>query len=127
MAKTKTTFGQRFKAARERAKLTQTEFSEQLGFSSNVPVSNFESDAALPTVETLIKMAKLFGIDIHELLTGEPNPAIDVEVESLRKVKHGFRLIHNELKLRLGELQSLDRMVLDCEKVIETALKKVKK
>lgn len=127
MAKTKTTFGQRFKAARERVKLTQTEFAEQLGFSSHAAVTNFEADAAMPVAETLIKMAGLFGIDIHELLTGEPTSAVAVEVESLRNVKHGFRLILNELKPRIKALQSLDRAVKSCEDEIHNALKKIKK
>tara|TARA_Y100000034_G_C6764809_1_gene340882 strand:- start:337 stop:639 length:303 start_codon:yes stop_codon:yes gene_type:complete len=56
--------GERLKFARERAEMTQQELGDQLGKSPKY-VSDVENDRRMPSLETLIEMAKVTG-DIED-------------------------------------------------------------
>jgi len=116
------TFGERLLAERKQLGLSQAQFAERLGFSSNVPVSHYESDAVLPSAEALTRMGRDMKIDVHELLTGEPSPSLAVEVEAIRTVKHGFRELLNEVRVKTKGLKKLDRLIRACIEAIEAGL-----
>jgi len=84
-------FGERLRAKRRELKISPDEFAAQIGFNGPEAVLFLESGAMDPTADALIKMAKVYRIDIHELLTGEPGPAAAIELEALQEIKRGFR------------------------------------
>lgn len=61
------TLGLRIQAGRKAAGMSQEALGEQLGVSRQA-VSKWESDAAIPELENLIAMSRLFGVSIGALL-----------------------------------------------------------
>lgn len=69
--------GQRIKAAREKAKLTQSDLATILGYASPTAVSLIEDDKRSVKVETLEKIANELHQDVNYLATGKmPNVTI---------------------------------------------------
>lgn len=69
--------GQRIKAAREKAKLTQSDLAVLLGYTSPTAVSLIEDDKRSVKVETLEKIAGVLHQDVNYLATGKmPNVTI---------------------------------------------------
>lgn len=60
-------FGKRVADFRRKLKLSQAELGERLGVSSQA-VSKWETGAALPDIDLLLEMSKLYGVSINELL-----------------------------------------------------------
>lgn len=73
---TDTTIGQRIARERKRLGLSQEALGEKLGVSRQA-ISKWESDAAIPEIDKLIVLSKLFGVSVGWLLgtEAEPNPA----------------------------------------------------
>ena len=69
------TLGGRIQAGRKAAGLSQEALGERLGVSRQA-VSKWESDAAVPELENLIAMSRIFGVTIGALL-GVESPAED--------------------------------------------------
>ena len=65
------TLGQTITRLRTVKGLSQGALAEELGVSRQ-SVSKWETDASVPELEKLLKMAKLFGVTLDELVTGEP-------------------------------------------------------
>ena len=61
--------GKKLKAARSRAGLTQEQVAEALDVTRQA-VSKWETGAAEPSTSNLLALAKLYGIDLSELLRG---------------------------------------------------------
>ncbi len=60
-------FGKRTADLRRRLGLSQAELAEKLGISAQA-VSKWETAAALPDVELLLELSKLYGVSVNELL-----------------------------------------------------------
>lgn len=73
-----TTLGQRIQEGRKAAGLSQEALGEQLNVSRQA-VSKWESDAAIPELENLIAMSRIFGVSIGRLLGVEPERAEEPE------------------------------------------------
>lgn len=69
------TLGLRIQAGRKAAGLSQEALGEQLGVSRQA-VSKWESDAAIPELENLIAMSRLFGVSVGVLLGVEKEEAV---------------------------------------------------
>jgi|GEM_PF-5370006 transcriptional regulator with XRE-family HTH domain len=65
------TLSYRIKSIRKELRLTQNQFSNLLGFTSNTAVSLWESNEREPDLKTLIAIAKLCNKSLDWLLTGE--------------------------------------------------------
>ena len=65
------TLGRRIQEARKAAGLSQESLGERLGVSRQA-VSKWEADAAVPELENLIAMSRIFGVTIGALLGVEP-------------------------------------------------------
>ena len=63
-------FGETLAKLRKKAKLTQQELAEQVGF-SNKTISKWERDEGYPEITMLTEIAKFYGITTDELLNGE--------------------------------------------------------
>ena len=65
------TLGEHITRLRTAKGMSQGALAEELGVSRQ-SVSKWETDASVPELEKLMKMAKLFEVSIDELVTGEP-------------------------------------------------------
>ena len=61
-------FGVRLRDERKKRGLTQGDVAEQLGFSGPAAYSNYEQGKGEPNIETLSKLADLFGVTVDYLL-----------------------------------------------------------
>lgn len=78
------TLGRRIQEARKAAGLSQESLGERLGVSRQA-VSKWEADAAVPELENLIAMSRIFGVTIGSLLGVEPEAAEDRSEEDAPK------------------------------------------
>ena len=74
------TLGQRIQELRKQHNLSQEALGEKLGVSRQA-ISRWEMDGAIPEVDKLIAMGKLFGVSLNDLLQvesgdAEPEPKI---------------------------------------------------
>lgn len=69
-----TTLGKRIAAMRHEKGLKQEELAEKLGVSSQA-VSKWENDQTCPDISLLPKLARILGVSVDELLTGEKKEA----------------------------------------------------
>ena len=75
------TLGRRIQEARKAAGLSQESLGERLGVSRQA-VSKWEADAAVPELENLIAMSRIFGVTIGALLGVEPEAEEPTEEDS---------------------------------------------
>ncbi len=80
------TLGLRIQAGRKAAGLSQEALGEQLGVSRQA-VSKWESDAAIPELENLIAMSRLFGVSVGVLLGVESASAEEPSDKELAAVE----------------------------------------
>lgn len=103
--------GRKLKFMRSRVGFTQNQIAEQLNVDRST-YSNYERAVTEPDVKTLIKLAKIFGIDANELLSdvGEvPRVAdIGIPIYSLKKEEKDFvirlRLLNKEQKKKIFDI-----------------------
>lgn len=77
----KTTLGRRIQEGRKAAELSQEALGERLGVSRQA-VSKWEADAAIPELENLIAMSRIFGVTVGCLLGVEEAAKTDREDQS---------------------------------------------
>lgn len=77
----KTTLGRRIQEGRKAAELSQEALGERLGVSRQA-VSKWEADAAIPELENLIAMSRIFGVTVGCLLGVEEAAKTDWEDQS---------------------------------------------
>ena len=76
------TLGQRIQELRKQNNLSQEALGEKLGVSRQA-VSRWEMDGAVPEVDKLIAMGRLFGVDLNDLLqVAQPGPAGEGEAQA---------------------------------------------
>lgn len=74
MAMTDMTIGQRIAQRRKMLGLSQEAFGEKMGVSRQA-ISKWEADGAIPEIDKLITMSKLFGVTVGWLLGTEEEPS----------------------------------------------------
>ncbi len=85
---------QRIRELRTARKLNQVELAKLLGVSKQ-SVSNWENDNIQPSIEMLIKIAKLFGVSTDYLLGLEDVDSIDVTDLPAGFIAHVRQLIED--------------------------------
>lgn len=70
--------GDRLKALREAARLTQEELASEVG-SSEPQIWRYEKNESEPRADVLIRLAKYFDVSVDYLLGLTENPAINVD------------------------------------------------
>lgn len=70
------TLGERLRKRRQVMKLTQQELGKALGLTSQ-HISAIEQDKRVPSLASLVKMAKELGVSVDCLLTGEEGVITD--------------------------------------------------
>lgn len=81
-----TTFGQRIAAERKKLGLSQEQLGERTGVTRQA-ISKWEADAAIPEIDKLIALSKLFGVSVGWLLGVEETPAAQKEELSESQLK----------------------------------------
>lgn len=64
------TFGEKIKSLREQNGITQDELAERL-YVTRTAVSKWENDKGLPSIDTLKRIAELFGVTLDELVSDD--------------------------------------------------------
>ena len=114
------TLGERICQYRIERRLSQQEVAEKLEVSRQ-SVSKWETDAAVPELDKLVKLCELFGVGLDELVRGEkpreaeaeaPEPAEGGQLTPPQEVhiireKRPVRMIVGEILLVVGLLGSL--------------------
>ena len=72
------TLGQMIQALRREKGMLQDELADTLGVSRQ-SVSKWETDAAVPELDKLLRLADLFGVTLDELVRGERQIAQSLE------------------------------------------------
>ena len=70
-------FSVRLRELREKSSLTQTQLADQIS-ADNVQISRYETGAIAPSVDSLVKLADVFGCSIDYLLGRSDLPRIGV-------------------------------------------------
>lgn len=104
-------FNERLKALRKRAKLTQTELGNILGYGYTA-ISNYESGRNEPSISDLIKLATFFKVSVDYLLCVTEDPAatgVDEENAGFFELKSVYSRLdedrRNELKYFMDWLE----------------------
>src|SRR6478609_8559117 len=93
--------GPRLRELRARAELTLAEVSKDAGIGVST-LSRLESGERRPSVEHLVKLARVYRVTLDELVTAEPGEDPRVRVKSVKR--HG--MTHTPLTNRPGGLQA---------------------
>lgn len=89
-------FGEILKSLRKQGGLTQSELGRRVGLSKAV-VSKYENGMGYPTFDTLIRIAKYFGVTTDYLLGVETASALDVsgltesQLEAVHRTVNEFK------------------------------------
>lgn len=102
------TIADRLKAIRLELKLTPTEYAKKIGLQDADVIRLYEAGTFEPPACYLIKLEQIFGVDLHELLTGKPSPGTQNEIKALRKLKHEYRMLLNEIRSAITSLTVTD-------------------
>lgn len=89
-------FNTRIKEQRESYGMSQTELAGKLGVSKQ-SVSNWENDNIQPSIEMLIKIAKLFSVTTDYLLGLDSRQFIEITGLTLNQIKH-IQVLISDLK-----------------------------
>ena len=60
-------FGPNIRRLRKAMGWSQKDFAKRIG-KKNSAISSYENDSQIPTLETIIEMAEVFGISVDELI-----------------------------------------------------------
>lgn len=111
------TLGQRIRAARKAAALSQEELGERIGRPKN-SISEWERDLRTPNIRVLTALADTLGITIDDLVRGNPLAGVSQEPlplpqDQLQAVKQALKNAANLLKqgARESEGRQFDTLV----------------
>ena len=87
--------GKNIKSLREKFKFSQEELANKLNVSSQA-VSKWETEESMPTIDTLLRLSKIFYTAVDDLITGqnstenftENESAINIELKSIYYAYH---------------------------------------
>lgn len=86
--------GEKIKSYRESKNMTQNEVAEVLGIKSTT-VSKYESETLEPNIESLKKLAELFGISVDELLNEEKFDISKINILDVLREQKNMKLKGN--------------------------------
>lgn len=100
------TLGTRINRLRTEKKLSQGELAEALGVSRQ-SISKWETDSSVPELDKLMKLSRLFGITLDELVTGEAAEKPESPASPPPSAAHSGRMIAGAILLCMGFLVAL--------------------
>ena len=112
------TLGKRIAFCRKKSGMSQEDLADRLSLSRQA-VSRWETDAALPDVEKVIQLSRIFGVSTDYLLLGETSnsslqgsTSISAEAHALRERQRHFRIGFGISSLAAGVLTAVAALVL---------------
>ena len=87
--------GQRIVQIREKLRLRQKSFADQLGVTAT-SVSLWETDTNYPNIKTLLKIAALGDVSVGWLIAGEVPPSVETANEKEQRLLSGFRQLEKD-------------------------------
>jgi len=100
------TLGTRINRLRTEKKLSQGELAEVLGVSRQ-SISKWETDSSVPELDKLMKLSRLFGVTLDELVTGEAAENAGSPAAATPSAAHSGRMIAGVILLCMGFLVAL--------------------
>ena len=116
--------GKRIKMIREKLGLTQQEMASKLGYKM-LTISRWERGERTPSLNDLSKLAELYGVNLHWLLTGEGR-MFRFEVPDIPGIEDDERELLALLREN-PELKPLIIKLLKAAKDMEAAVEEIKK
>lgn len=105
-------FGENVGFYRHQLNITQEELAERL-FVSRQTVSRWETDSALPDVETIIRLCDVFGCDMDTLVRGSASEAKELAgLENVSETVMGAEKIIKEMKEKLRKKRLLSERII---------------
>lgn len=88
--------GENIRRCRKLRGLSQVELANMLGVSKQ-SICNWENNNIMPSIEMLVRVAKVFSVRTDFLLDLEPQDSLDVSALSREETTH-FKLLIEDLK-----------------------------
>ena len=113
------TLGQRIQELRKQNNLSQEALGEKLGVSRQA-ISRWEMDGAVPEIDKLIAMGKLFGVSLNDLLqveTGDAGPEPKIVLALPRLWRMGVVVLALLTLLSLGGTAYLSWRLIGSEQI----------
>ena len=107
-------FGDRLKRYRTSSKMTQQEFAKRLGV-TGAAVSTYENGTRYPSLDILVKISKIFGITVDELLDGQKR---EVLLDVTRLSLDQMRVLQDLIRM-FEEYNAMKSVVTDSKKLID--------
>ena len=104
-------FGKRLREVRAELNIRPMDFIEKLGLGSATMLPMIENGGGIPAAEILIKLAELYPVDLHYLLTGKPCPGIAIELQALRDVKHRYRMLWAKIASQAVKVTDVEKHI----------------
>ena len=110
--------GLNIKALRKKLHLTQEQFADKIGVSSQA-VSKWENNLSCPDISVLPKLSEILGITVDELLSGKKEPETRFVPEEQRKdlnemILRIFVDSHEGDKVRVNLPCALIKLAIEC-------------
>jgi transcriptional regulator with XRE-family HTH domain len=112
------TLGKRIALCRKKSGMSQEDLADRLSLSRQA-VSRWETDAALPDVEKIIQLSRIFNVTTDYLLLGETSDfslqesaSLSAEEYALRERKRHFRIGFGISSLATGALTAVAALIL---------------
>ena len=93
MENIKLLLGKRIKELRKTHKYTQEQLAEKVGIGTP-NISYFETGKFAPSIETLQKLAQVFGVEVYELYMFQPlKPANEIKQELVHAIESDEKIL----------------------------------
>ena len=87
-------------------KISQKELAEYLGFSSAQVFTNWKYRGSMPDADVAVKIARLFGVTVEYLVTGETDNPLQRSSEELQ-LKY-YELLHKYEALKKSVIKAVE-------------------
>lgn len=93
MENIKLLLGKKIKELRKAHKYTQEQLAEKIGIGTP-NISYFETGKFAPSIETLQKLAQVFGVEIHEIYMFQPlKPTSEIKQELAKAIESDEKIL----------------------------------
>lgn len=93
MENIKLLLGKKIKELRKAHKYTQEQLAEKIGIGTP-NISYFETGKFAPSIETLQKLAQVFGVEIHEIYMFQPlKPTSEIKQELTKAIESDEKIL----------------------------------
>ena len=114
--------GDKIKQLRIEHKMTTEELAQKLGYKSASTISKWEAGAAEPPLQTVHKIAEIFGVDVNSLVVEDQEPSYYIDPEVAEMANEMYR--RPELKVLFDASRNVSKEDLQYVSDLLSRLKK---